>query len=134
MLSLMDKILCFFAISAMPARSVISIVGFAGVSTYMILVFGRIAFSTALKSVVSTEVTSTPNRTRVDLSKWCVPEYKVFEQRIWSPAFARDRRVPAIAPIPEPKATASVPCSNAAILRSTTVVFGFDVREYTKCS
>ena len=53
---------CFFAIAAAPARSVIFMLGFMGVSTKIILVAGRMAFLMFSNSELSTNVVSTPYR------------------------------------------------------------------------
>ena len=47
-----------WAISAMASRSLMPVVGFPGVSTWISFVFGLIAFLTASVSVVSSRVTS----------------------------------------------------------------------------
>ena len=76
----------------------------------------------------STKVVDTPNRARGPLSSAEVPAYNWREATTWSPEEHNANSTDEIAPIPEPKASASSAPSNSVIASSNARTVGFEYR------
>ena len=116
------------ASAATAARSASFSVGLVGLSTHSSFVSGRIARSTASRSVKSTRVAVSPiERCRTRSSSRNVPPYRSSVVTMCEPA-SRHSSTVAIAARPEANANACVPFSRSATQRSKAKRVGLWLR------
>ncbi len=117
-----------WATLATAARSAMSHIGFAGVSTQISRVRpGRIERSTASRSLESMNSTSRPHVNANSASHFRTPQYNTRETSTWSPGTS-DWKIAVVAAIPEANKAQLDPPSSAASSRSASSKVGLSAR------
>ena len=127
-LSIARRAAALWASSATAAMSAIAQVGLAGVSSQISRVVpGRIAASSAARSLVSTRSTARPQGIANDRSQWRSPQYMTLGAITWSPGLS-DRKMVVAAAMPEAKRRQPAPPSSAFRRASGCSTVGLSAR------